>query len=137
MVAHPGAVAVLALDEKGQVLLVRQEREGAGRALWEIPAGVLERGERPLEAAKRELLEETGLSARSWRYLGTMYSTPGYSTERVYVFLASGLSGICGARSEVDAVRFSTRDEITREARAGRGDGKTLAALQLLDWPFA
>jgi ADP-ribose pyrophosphatase len=131
VVLHPGAVAVLVRDRAGRVLLVRQHREGAGGPLWEIPAGVLERGERPLAAAQRELWEETGLTARHWRYLGTVYPTPGYSTERTYLFLAGDPSGEPGARSEVDEVRFLSVAEIQRLARAGVGDAKTLAALAL------
>lgn len=131
VVVHPGAVAVLAHNEDGRVLLVRQHREGTGGPLWEIPAGLLERGEKPLAAAKRELHEETALTARRWQYLGTVYPTPGYSTERTYLFLASELSGTPTAHSEVDQVRFFTIEEIRRLARSGSGDAKTLAALTL------
>ncbi len=133
VVLHPGAVAVLLRDELGRALLVRQHREGPGSPLWEIPAGVLERGEKPLAAAKRELREETGLTAHRWRYLGTIYPTPGYSTERTYVFLASGSQGTPAARQEVDETRFFTPEEIRRLARSGRGDAKTLAALALAE----
>ncbi|SQD92102.1 NUDIX hydrolase (modular protein) [Candidatus Bipolaricaulis anaerobius] len=131
VVLHPGAAAALVRDRAGRVLLVRQQREGAAGPLWEIPAGVLERGERPLAAAKRELLEETGLTARRWRYLGTVYPTPGYSTERTYLFLAGDPSGEPEARSEVDEVCFLTVAEVERLARSGAGDAKTLAALAL------
>jgi len=131
VVTHPGAVAVLLRDEQGRILLVRQERDGAGRPLWEIPAGTLDPGERPLAAAKRELSEETGLTARHWRYLGRVYPTPGYSSERIYLFRADGVGGAPTAQSEVDAVGFFSLEEVLRLARRGQGDGKTLAALAL------
>ncbi len=131
VVVHPGAVAVLAYDREGRILLVRQHREGVGGPLWEIPAGVLEQGEKPLAAAKRELNEETGLIGRRWQYLGTIYPTPGYSTERTYLFLASELCGTPVARSEVDEVRSFTVEELRRLVRSGHGDAKTLAALTL------
>ncbi len=133
VVLHPGAVAILPLTRDGRLLLVRQEREGAGRPLWEIPAGTLEPDEKPLAAAKRELGEETGLTAGCWRYLGTMYPTPGYSTERTYLFLATDLRGEPSARSEVDGVGFFTADDARRLARRGQGDAKTLAALALAE----
>lgn len=129
---HPGAVAVLVRDEGGRVLLVRQRREGAGGPLWEVPAGTLERGERPLAAAKRELAEEAGLTAGSWRYLGLAYPTPGYSDERTYFFLARDVAGHAAPRSEVDEVGFFTVGEVRALARRGEGDAKTLAALALL-----
>lgn len=133
VVLHPGAVAVLLRDELGRILLVHQHREGPRAPLWEIPAGVLEVGEKPLAAAKRELSEETGLTARRWRYLGTVYPTPGYSAERTYVFLAEKPSGEPAARSEVDEAGFFPTASIYRWARMGQGDAKTLAALALAE----
>lgn len=131
VVLHPGAVAVLLRDSLSRVLLVRQHREGLGFPLWEIPAGVLEGGERPLAAAQRELSEETSLTARRWRYLGMVYSTSGYSAERTYLLLAEEPSGEPAARSEVDGVGFFSTEDIHLWARIGRRDAKTLAALAL------
>jgi 8-oxo-dGTP pyrophosphatase MutT (NUDIX family) len=92
MVIHPGAVAVLALDDAGQVLLIRQYRHPVGRLLWEIPAGLRDvSGEPPWQTARRELLEEAGYRARDWRLLADYYSSPGYSTERLRIFLARDL----------------------------------------------
>lgn len=132
VVLHPGAVGVLVRDEGGRVLLVRQHREGVDGPLWEIPAGTLGQGEKPLAAAKRELAEETGLTAGRWRYLGLAYPTPGYSTERTYFFLARDLSREPLPCSEVDEVAFFTVGEIRALAQRGEGDAKTLAALTLL-----
>jgi 8-oxo-dGDP phosphatase len=89
VVEHPGAVAILALDDVNQVLMVRQYRHPVGRMLWEIPAGLRDvPGEDPLITARRELLEETGYRAADWRVLVDFFSSPGFSTERVRVFLA-------------------------------------------------
>ena len=92
VVQHPGAVAVVALDEAGQVLLIRQYRHPVGRLLWEVPAGLRDVAGEPLHAtAARELLEETGYAAADWRVLADFYSSPGISTERIRVFLAREL----------------------------------------------
>jgi len=92
VVIHPGAVAVLALDDAQQVLLIRQYRHPVGRLLWEIPAGLRDvAGEPPWATAQRELLEEAGYRARDWRVLADYYTSPGFSTERLRVFLARDL----------------------------------------------
>jgi 8-oxo-dGDP phosphatase len=92
VVTHPGAVAVLALDDATRVLMIRQYRHPVGRLLWEIPAGLRDAdGESPLQTAQRELLEETGYRAREWHTLVDYFSSPGFSTERLRVFLARGL----------------------------------------------
>ena len=92
VVIHPGAVAVLALDDAKQVLLIRQYRHPVGRLLWEIPAGLRDvSGEPPWATAQRELLEEAGYRARDWRVLADYYTSPGFSTERLRVFLARDL----------------------------------------------
>lgn len=91
VVRHPGGVAVAALDRDGSVALVRQYRYPFAAHLWELPAGKLEPGEDPLNAAKRELGEETGLEAQRWTYLGPLYATPGYCTETLHLYLAEDL----------------------------------------------
>jgi ADP-ribose pyrophosphatase len=88
---HPGAVAVVALTDKGEVVLERQYRYALGRDLVEIPAGKLEPGEAHLETGKRELLEETGYTAARWDYLGTINNAVGYSDEGIELWLATGL----------------------------------------------
>ncbi len=95
VVIHPGAVAVLALDDAQQVLLIRQYRHPVGRLLWEIPAGLRDvAGEPPWATAQRELLEEAGYRARDWRVLADYYTSPGFSTERLRVFLARDLASV-------------------------------------------
>jgi 8-oxo-dGTP pyrophosphatase MutT (NUDIX family) len=92
VVRHPGAVAIVALDQEDRVLLLRQYRHAVGRYLWELPAGLRDAdGEPPLETAKRELAEEAELAADRWSLLTTHYSSPGFSDEMVLVYLAEGL----------------------------------------------
>jgi 8-oxo-dGDP phosphatase len=92
VVTHPGAVAVLALDDAQRVLMIRQYRHPVGRLLWEIPAGLRDAdGEAPLRTAQRELLEETGYRAREWHTLVDYFSSPGFSSERIRIFLARGI----------------------------------------------
>ena len=92
VVLHPGAVAVLALDDADRILMIRQYRHPVGHLLWEIPAGLRDvAGEDPWTTAQRELAEETSYRARDWRVLADYYSSPGYSTERLRIFLARDL----------------------------------------------
>jgi len=91
IVTHPGAVAIVPRLPSGEILLVRQERPATGRLLWEIPAGTLEPEEAPIDCAKRELIEETGYAADSWREVITFYTTPGFSNERITLFFAEAL----------------------------------------------
>lgn len=89
---HDDAVAVVALDERGRITLVRQYRHAVGERLWELPAGLCDvEGEPPLETARRELVEEAGIEADDWRPLVEIVPSPGFCTERVHLFLASGL----------------------------------------------
>ena len=92
VITHIGAVAILALDERDRVLMIRQYRHPVARQLWEIPAGLRDvRGEALADTARRELLEETGHVAREWHVLLDSYSSPGIITERMRIFLARGL----------------------------------------------
>lgn len=93
VVTHPGAVAVVALDEADRVLMIRQYRHPVGGLLWEIPAGLRDvAGEPLLRTAQRELREEAGYAAREWSVLVDYFSSPGFSTERIRIFLARGLT---------------------------------------------
>jgi ADP-ribose pyrophosphatase len=134
-VAHPGAVAIVACDEQ-HVWLVRQPREICGEpALLEIPAGKLDvEDEEPRAAAERELAEEIGKAAEHWEELKAIYTSPGFSDERIHVFLATGLRDV--PRPEVDE---DERIEIVAwplerldEAIAACSDAKSLVGLQLL-----
>lgn len=110
VVLHPGAVAVLALDETGQVLLIRQYRHPVSKLLWEIPAGLRDvAGEPLLATAQRELLEEAGYRARTWRVLADYYSSPGFTNERLRIFLARDLELVPAAERD-----FVPEDEETQ-----------------------
>lgn len=95
VVEHHGAVAVVALDDQGRVAMIEQYRHPIGRRLWELPAGLLDEiDEPPVDAAKRELAEETGLAAEHWSVLVDVMASPGFTDECVRVFLAENLSAV-------------------------------------------
>ena len=135
VIRHPGSVVVLAVEDGARgasVLLERQYRHAAGDFLWELPAGRIDRGESALAAGRRELLEETGYTARRWKRALVFYSSPGFLDETMTVYLARGLKA-GRARPESDEL-ISTRlfPFATALRMATRGtirDGKTLAAL--------
>lgn len=92
IVRHPGAVVVIPVASDGRLLLIRQYRHATQTSLLEFPAGTLERGEAPLECARREIQEETGYAGGSWTAIGTAYPAPGFCDELHHYFLASDLS---------------------------------------------
>ena len=139
IVQHPGSIVILAVDESSKiprVLLERQYRHAAGTRLWELPAGSLNPGEDPLPAAKRELLEETGYSASKWRKALYFYVSPGFLSEGMQVFLATGLKK-GNAQPEDDeriALRFFPLKQAIRMALQGKIiDAKTIAPLLWLE----
>lgn len=123
---HPGAVAVLAVDDDDQVLCIQQYRHPLQMRNWEIPAGLLDiEGEPPLEAAQRELAEEVDLVASDWQPLITMHTSPGGSDEVIHVFRATGLSAASEAfardSEEADiVVRWVALDTAVDAVLAGR-----------------
>jgi len=92
VIRHPGAVAIVPLHDDGSVTLIYQFRHAGGGMMYEVPAGLLEEAEIPDMAARRELKEEVGLSARSCKRIGIIHTTPGFTDERIYIFLARGLT---------------------------------------------
>lgn len=137
-VTHMGSVVVLPVFANGDMLLIRQYRHAVGEYLWELVAGRIERGEKLAAAARRELLEETGYTARKFRRLMTAYPTPGFVSESMTIYVAEGLrEGV--SRPEADekivARRFSRR-EIEKWMRSGKlRDGKSIAGI-LYYWQF-
>jgi ADP-ribose pyrophosphatase len=134
VVRHAGSAVMMAVDEKKRVLLVRQYRLPAEKQLWELPAGRLDPGEKPLQAAKRELVEETGYRARKWTKLATFFASPGYVQERMTIFLATGLTE--GEATPMDderiETRWFTRKQMSEMIRGGKiEDAKTMLGFLL------
>ncbi len=103
VVAHPGAVGVVAYDERGRILLLSQYRHPVGARLWELPAGLLDIADEPASvAAKRELAEEANLGADRWDTLIDTYTSPGMSNEAIRIFLARGVSELADRHEGVD-----------------------------------
>lgn len=133
IVEHPAAVAVAAVDGEGRLLLVRQYRHAAGDWLIELPAGRLEPGEEPLEGARRELEEETGFRAATWRELTRFYTAPGFCSELMHVFLATDLELAELARVKDPDEEFEhLRMHPCELLRHGCKDAKSIVAAQLL-----
>lgn len=138
VVDHPGAVAIVAIDD-GLLLLVRQWRTPIGQALLEIPAGTLDRLEgggieAPDLAAPRELGEETGVVARSWRKLGHFWTAPGFATEEMHLYLATGLEPLDGytgpeADERLELERVPWDDAVTMCLDGRINDAKTIVGV--------
>jgi len=134
-IKHPGASAVVPVDEEGRVILLRQFRFGPGREFWEVPAGKFDEGDAdPLEVAKRELAEEAGIEAARWTALGATYPAIGYSDERIFLFLAEGLSETAEHSDDdefVEPFRMPFADAVAMARRGEIEDAKTCVALLL------
>ena len=132
---HPGAAGIVALDDDGNVILVRQHRIAVGRLTLEIPAGKLDSvSEDPLDCATRELREETGLSAERMTCLTTLLTTPGFCTETIAVYLAQGLSQGDTHPDEdefLGLVRLPLEEAFEMVMRGEICDGKTICGLMM------
>jgi ADP-ribose pyrophosphatase len=129
VVRHAGSAVMLAMDEKKRILLVRQYRLPADQYLWELPAGKVDPGEKPLQAAKRELAEETGYKAKKWEKLASFFVSPGYVEERMTIFRATDLTA--GDATPMDDERIETRwfkrKEVGEMIQSGKiEDAKTI-----------
>jgi ADP-ribose pyrophosphatase len=132
IVKHPGAVLVLPLLAGDRVCLIRNERIAIGKSLIELPAGTIEPPAPPSETAVRELKEETGYTAERWRELSGFYTSPGITSERMYVFVAEGLTAGEHAREEgenIDNYIVSWSEALQMVDRGEIEDGKSIAAL--------
>jgi ADP-ribose pyrophosphatase len=132
VIEHDGAVVIVALDEKGQVLIERQFRHATGKELLELPAGGIDPGETPEEAARREMQEETGFFPEKLVRLGGFYSAPGFTNEFLYLFLATELSParlIADDTEEIKVIKMPL-DEAVKLIRGGEiQDAKSVAGL--------
>lgn len=132
IVEHPGAVAIVAVDDEGCVTLVRQLREATRKRLLELPAGTAEPGEEPLETARRELREECGLTGGEWRELAAFWTTPGFCREWMHLFAAEGVErgeASPAEDEELELVRWQVAE--IGERLGEIEDAKTLAGLLL------
>ena len=132
VVHHPGGAAVVAIDSKHRVCLLRQYRYVADGWIWELPAGKLEPNEPPIETAKRELIEEAGVSASHWESLGTALSSPGVFGEVLHLFFANGIEPSTAAHehSEVIEVHWVPYAQAHEWAMNGNiRDAKTIIGL--------
>jgi ADP-ribose pyrophosphatase len=134
IVDHKGAVTIVPLDERDQIWFIRQYRHPAGQMLLELPAGVMDEGETPADSAQRELREEVGMAAEQLRLLGEFYLAPGYSTEYMSVFMATGLYAAPLRPDEgelIEIEKIPSTQVLSLAASGGIRDAKSLAALLL------
>lgn len=132
IVRHPGGSVIVAVDDEQQVCLIRQFRHAAGGWIWELPAGVRDAAEAPELTARRELKEEVGVEAKSWRSLGSLLSTPGFCDERLHLYLARDLSLGSTAREDDEfiEVHWLAMDQaVQMAAQGGIEDAKTIVGL--------
>ena len=137
IVHHVGSAVMMAVDDRKRILLVRQYRLPARSFLWELPAGRLDPGETPLNAAKRELKEETGYRAKKWKKLVMFYPSPGYVGEKMTIFLATELTSGEARPMEDERIetRWFTAKEIEDGIRSGKiVDGKTM--IGYFNWKY-
>lgn len=139
-IVHPGAVIVIATLDNGKMLFERQYRYPLRRIFHELPAGKIDAGEHPLDTARRELREETGYKARTWKHLGTLHTCIGYSDEHIEIFLAHGLSFVGHAPDQgeiLEISEMSLADALLAVRDGEITDGKTVASLLWADKIFS
>src|ERR1700723_1037372 len=134
IVHHRGSAVMMPVDDRKRVLLVRQYRLPAQRFLWELPAGSVDPGEKPLQTAKRELKEETGYRAKKWTRLTSFFPSPGFLTEKMTIFLATGLTA--GEATPMGDERIETRWFKSKEIEAAIEAGEILDAKTMLGYFF-
>jgi ADP-ribose pyrophosphatase len=133
IVHHRGSAVMMAVDRK-RILLVRQYRLPAERFLWELPAGSIDPGEKPLQTAKRELKEETGYHAKKWKKLISFFPSPGFLTEKMTIYQATGLTA--GEATPMGDERIETRWFKAKEIEAAIEAGEILDAKTMLGYFF-
>lgn len=139
VVRHSGSIVILAVDESSggpRVLLEKQYRHAAGRFLLELPAGRIDEGENPLHAAKRELLEETGYSARSWKRVLHFWASPGFVAEAMTIYLARGLKAGTAQPEDDEVIEIKLvpiKKAVSMVLKGNIQDAKTIAGVLWLD----
>lgn len=135
VVEHDGGAVVVAIDTDGSVVLIRQFRYPIAAEIIELPAGKLAPGEDPLECARRELREETGITAGSWEKLTAMLSTPGFCSEVLHIYLARDLrpgpQALEQGEESIEVLRLPLREALALCADGSISDGKTVTGLAL------
>src|SRR5580692_10995650 len=126
IVQHPGSAVVMPVDQKNRVLLVRQYRLPVGKFLWELTAGRVDEGETPLQAARRELAEETGYRAKKFKKIAEFYPSPGFLEEKMTIYLAKELTA--GEQTPMEDERIQTAWYSAREIDGLIEAGKILDA---------
>jgi ADP-ribose pyrophosphatase len=130
IVQHGGSAVMMPVDNRGRILLVRQYRLPAQGYLWELPAGRVDEGETVLQAAKRELKEETGNTAKKWTKLATFFPSPGFLAEKMTIFLATGLTA--GKSTPMEDERIEARWFSVREIEESIDAGKIIDAKTMI-----
>ena len=137
IIKHPGAALIVPFLSREKVLLIRLLRPVVKKYIYEFPAGTLDKGEKPLRCAYREIIEETGYMAGKMTLLGDIFPVPGYSTERIFIFRADKLKKVEHIKEpdEVIENHIVTRAEVKRLFKSGKiVDAKTIAALAMIGW---
>ncbi len=137
IIVHPGAVVIVPLLSKDKVVMIWQYRPAIDKYIYELPAGTLEKNERPLLCAKRELKEETGYKAARVKFIGDIIPVPGYSSEILKIFVAdiSGKSEQNLDEHEIIDVKIFSKREIRELFKSGKlVDAKSIAAFAMIGW---
>lgn len=132
IVQHGGSAVMMPVDHRGRILLVRQYRLPAQNYLWELPAGRVDQGESFLQAARRELKEETGYTAKSWKKIATFFPSPGFLAEKMTIFLATGLTA--GESTPMEDERIETRWFTARDVDKWIESGKIIDAKTMIGY---
>ena len=133
VILHPGAAAVVPLEDDGTVIMIRQYRHAVGGYIYEIPAGKLDPGESPEDCARREVKEETGYTISELQPLLSFYTTPGFTNEVIHIFLGTGLTlgdQTLGQDEVVEVVQMPLADTMRLIQTGDIKDGKTIIGLQ-------
>jgi len=132
IVTHPGACAILPIDSDGNLIFVRQYRHAVEKILLEIPAGIIDEGEDPFTCARRELREETGLNGKSIEPMIDILTTPGFTNEKLYLYIAKDLYHdplIAEDSDEIDVIKYSLKESLQMVMSGKIADAKTVIAI--------